>query len=40
VAILDQQLARDAGAPAGWRTLDARGEPSQVLARARVAMSP
>ncbi|MFZ9485040.1 MAG: AAA family ATPase [Alphaproteobacteria bacterium] len=40
VAILDQQLARDAGAPAGWRALDARGERSQVLARARVAMSP
>jgi len=38
--VLDQQLARDAGAPARWRAVDARGEPSQVLARARVAMSP
>ena len=39
VAILDQQLARGAPPPARWRAVDARGEPSQVLARARVAMS-
>lgn len=38
VEVLDQQLARDARVPACWRAVDARGEPSQVLARARAAM--
>ena len=38
IAVLDRQLAQDPGPVDGWRTVDARGEPSQVLARARVAM--
>jgi aminoglycoside phosphotransferase family enzyme/predicted kinase len=40
VAVLDSQLARDPGSLVGWHRVDARGEPSQVLARARIAMSP
>ena len=39
VGVLDRQLAQDPGPVDGWRVIDARGEPSQVLARARVAMS-
>ena len=39
VAVLDIQLARDPGALGDWHRIDARGEPSQVLARARIAMS-
>jgi predicted kinase len=40
VAVLDGQLARDAGPLDGWHRVDARGDPSQVLARTRIAMSP
>jgi aminoglycoside phosphotransferase family enzyme/predicted kinase len=39
VAVLDRQLASDPGRVDGWHAIDARDEPSQVLARARVAMS-
>ena len=39
VAVLDSQLARDPGGLDDWHRVDARGEPSQVLARARIAMS-
>jgi aminoglycoside phosphotransferase family enzyme/predicted kinase len=39
-AVLDRQLAQDPGAVAGWHAVDARGAPSQVLARARAAMPP
>jgi uncharacterized protein len=40
VAVLERQLAQDPGAVAGWHAVDARGAPSQVLARARAAMPP
>lgn len=40
VAVLDRQLAQDPGEVAGWNVVDARGAPSQVLARARAAMPP
>jgi len=39
-AVLDAQLARGTPPPGDWTAIDARGERSQVLARARIAMSP
>jgi aminoglycoside phosphotransferase family enzyme/predicted kinase len=38
-AVLEMQLAAKPQAVPGWRVIDSRGEPSQVLARARSAMS-
>jgi uncharacterized protein len=37
--VLAQQIAARAATAPRWRTLDARGEPSQVLARTRMAIS-
>ncbi|MBL8701075.1 MAG: AAA family ATPase [Alphaproteobacteria bacterium] len=37
--VLGQQLARDTGDLSAWHRIDARGEPSQVAARAMVAIS-